>query len=122
NCHHQSAVRRMDVHIRIRAAHRRIARPARSSPPHSGDERRELPPHTEQESTAAFRSGAKPNSKAPIEGDLPPKYESTWKHKNKSRLQSPFLLTRLVHFHAALCHNLSPPLTADSGGLRSGLG
>jgi hypothetical protein len=32
---------------------------------------------------------------------LPPKYESTWKHKNKSGLQSPFLLTRLVHVWTA---------------------
>jgi hypothetical protein len=40
--------------------------------------------------------------KPPIEGDLAPKNESTWKHKNKLGLQSPFLLTRLVHFHAAL--------------------
>jgi IstB-like ATP binding protein len=33
--------------------------------------------------------------KPPIEEILPPKHESTWKHKNKSGLQSPFLLTRL---------------------------
>ena len=30
---------------------------------------------------------------------------------NKPGLRSPFLLTRLVHFHAAIWHILSPPLT-----------
>ena len=32
---------------------------------------------------------------------------------NKPGLRSPFLLTRLVHFHAAIWHNLSPPLTSE---------
>ena len=41
----------------------------------------------------------------------PPKNKSAQKHENKPGLQSPFLLTRPVHFHAAIWHNLSPPLT-----------
>jgi hypothetical protein len=45
---------------------------------------------------------------------LPPKSKiSTKKNKNNTGLQSPFLLTRLVHFLAAIWHNLSPPLTQE---------
>jgi hypothetical protein len=40
---------------------------------------------------------------------LPPKSKSALKNKNNTGLQSPFLLTRLVHFLAAIWHNLSPP-------------
>src|SRR5450631_4586378 len=39
---------------------------------------------------------------------LPPNCKSVQKNKNNSGLQSPFLLTRLVHFQAAIWHNLSP--------------
>src|SRR5476651_743433 len=42
---------------------------------------------------------------------LPPNCKSVQKNKNNSGLQSPFLLTRLVHFQAAIWHNLSPLLT-----------
>src|ERR1035438_1248623 len=44
---------------------------------------------------------------------LPPNCKSVQKNKNNSGLQSPFLLTRLVHFQAAIWHNLSPLLTAE---------
>ena len=33
------------------------------------------------------------------------------RHDSQPGLLGPFLLTRLVHFHAAIWHNLSPPLT-----------
>jgi len=36
-------------------------------------------------------------------------------HNNKPGLRSPFLLTRLVHFHAAIRHILSPPFTPGDG-------
>ena len=35
---------------------------------------------------------------------------SVW-HDSQTGLRGPFLLIRLVHFHAAIWHNLSPPLT-----------
>src|ERR1700730_15573042 len=40
--------------------------------------------------------------------------QSLNQYKNNTGLQSPFLLTRLVHFLAAIWHNLSPPLTHES--------
>ena len=57
-----STIRRMDVHIRIRAAHRRIARPSHSSRPHPGNEWRKLPPHRQQEGAAAIGSREKPET------------------------------------------------------------
>src|ERR1700720_69622 len=50
----------MVFHIRLRTAHRRLARPAHPSCPHPGDERRKLPARHQQEGTAAIGSGAKP--------------------------------------------------------------
>src|ERR1700730_2293099 len=50
----------MDFHIRLRTAHRRLARPAHPSCPHLGDERRKLSARHQQEGTAAIGSGAKP--------------------------------------------------------------
>src|SRR5450631_2139388 len=47
---------------------------------------------------------------------LPPNCKSVQKNKNNSGLQSPFLLTRLVHFQAAIWHNLSPLLTQSNAG------
>src|SRR5450631_3157080 len=44
---------------------------------------------------------------------LPPNCKSVQKNKNNSGLLSPFLLTRLVHFQAAIWHNLSPLLTSE---------
>src|SRR5208283_5519246 len=41
----------------------------------------------------------------------PSKHESAWKHEINRGFIAPFLLTRLVHFLAAIWHNLSPPLT-----------
>src|SRR5437868_5475577 len=43
----------------------------------------------------------------------PPRIKSARKHENKPGPQGPFLLNRLVHFHAAIWHNLSPPLTTS---------
>src|SRR5450631_1413488 len=48
---------------------------------------------------------------------LPPNCKSVQKNKNNSGLQSPFLLTRLVHFQAAIWHNLSPLLTNPSSAI-----
>src|ERR1700730_1670954 len=50
----------MDFHIRLRTAHRRLARPAHPSCPHPGDERRKLTTRHQQEATPAIGSGAKP--------------------------------------------------------------
>src|ERR1700730_2827082 len=50
----------MDFHIRLRTAHRRLARPAHPSCPHPGDERRKLSARHQQEGTAAIGPGAKP--------------------------------------------------------------
>ena len=41
----------------------------------------------------------------------PPKHESAWKHEINRGFIAPFLLTRSVHFLAAIWHNLSPLLT-----------
>ena len=46
--HQQPAVRRRDWRIRLRASHRRAARPAHPPPPHPGNERRKLQAQTEQ--------------------------------------------------------------------------
>jgi DNA replication protein DnaC len=42
--HQQPALRRMDLRLRLRAAHRRAPRPADASRPYPRDERRKLPP------------------------------------------------------------------------------
>src|SRR3954462_12504861 len=41
----------------------------------------------------------------------PPRTHDATPRDNQPGLRSPSLLTRLVHFHAAIWHNLSPPLT-----------
>jgi DNA replication protein DnaC len=51
----QSAVRRVDRRVRLRAADRRSARPAHPPRPHPRDERRQLPAQTEQASIAKPR-------------------------------------------------------------------
>src|SRR5580704_1406891 len=99
----------MDFHIRFGTAHRRLTRPAHSSCPYPGDEWRKLPPRHQQEGAAATGPGAKP--KHQTKETSPPKHESAWKHEINRGFIAPFLLTRSVHFHAAIWHNLSPPLT-----------
>jgi hypothetical protein len=70
----------------------------------------------------SYRLATSKNSAAPISSREKPKSEinkrrrSDHQNINQQRkptpgLQSPFLLTRLVHFLAANWHNLSPPLT-----------
>jgi hypothetical protein len=46
---------------------------------------------------------------------LPPKSKSAQKNKITPGYQSPFLLTRLEHFLAAISQILSPPLTSIVG-------
>src|SRR5580704_6045619 len=65
---------------------------------------------------ARRRSGDRPRGKAKTpkhktKETSPPKHESAWKHEINRGFIAPFLLTRSVHFHAAIWHNLSPPLT-----------
>jgi hypothetical protein len=56
----------------------------------------------------ALRSEAKIRKRQTKETP-PPKYKSVLKARKRTPgLHSPFLLTRLVHFHAAIWHNLSP--------------
>src|ERR1700731_3269737 len=69
---------------------------------------------------ARRRSGDRPRGKAKTpkhktKETSPPKHESAWKHEINRGFIAPFLLTRSVHFHAAIWHNLSPPLTAEHG-------
>src|ERR1700731_1310694 len=71
---------------------------------------------------ARRRSGDRPRGKAKTpkhktKETSPPKHESAWKHEINRGFIAPFLLTRSVHFHAAIWHNLSPPLTIGSGQL-----
>src|ERR1700738_3606664 len=73
---------------------------------------------------ARRRSGDRPRGKAKTpkyktKETSPPKHESAWKHEINRGFIAPFLLTRSVHFHAAIWHNLSPPLTAGSRAPRS---
>src|SRR6202011_2497129 len=103
----------MDFHIRLRTAHRRLARPAHPSCPHLGDERPKLPARHQQEGTAAIGSGAKPKNQNTKRRCPSPSFKSTQKHNHKPGLQSPFLSTRLVQYLAAIWHILSPPLTPD---------
>src|ERR1700736_1755886 len=68
---------------------------------------------------ARRRSGDRPRGKAKTpkhktKETSPPKHESAWKHEINRGFIAPFLLTRWVHFHAAIWHNLSPPLTLIS--------
>src|SRR5271163_1775367 len=51
-CHQQSAVRRVDRRIRLRAVDRRAARSTDPPRPHPGNERRQLSPQTEQTTSA----------------------------------------------------------------------
>src|ERR1019366_5736818 len=65
---------------------------------------------------ARRRSGDRPRGKAKTpkhktKETSPPKHESAWKHEINRGFIAPFLLTRSVHFLAAIWHNLSPPLT-----------
>jgi hypothetical protein len=67
---------------------------------------------------AKRHSGDRPRGKAKTpkhktKETSPPRIKSARKHENKPGLRSPFLLTRLVHYLAALWHILSPPLTAN---------
>jgi hypothetical protein len=71
------------------------------------DARRELPPCNQQEGTKEIGSGEKPKSenakrRRPRHQNIN-QYQSTEKIAG---LHSPFLLIRLVHFHAAIWHNL----------------
>jgi hypothetical protein len=50
----------------------------------------------------------------------PPRIKSARKHENKPGLRSPFLLTRLVHYLAALWHILSLPLTLPARNQQEG--
>src|SRR5208283_2968280 len=66
---------------------------------------------------ARRRSGDRPRGKAKTPKHKTtetsqPKHESPRKHEINRGFIAPFLLTRSVHFHAAIWHNLSPPLTA----------
>src|ERR1700730_6867693 len=102
----------MDFHIWFGTAHRRLTRPAHSSCPYPGDEWRKLPPRHQQEGTTAIGSGAKPNPKDTKRRR--PRHQNMNRHgstKINRRFIAPFLLTRSVHFLAAIWHNLSPPLT-----------
>src|SRR5208283_4152590 len=65
---------------------------------------------------ARRRSGDRPRGKAKTPKHKTtetsqPKHESPRKHEINRGFIAPFLLTRSVHFHAAIWHNLSPPLT-----------
>jgi hypothetical protein len=58
------------------------------------------------------RLRGKAQTRKPQIKEIPkPKYKLQRSTKISRGLQSPFLLTRLVHFLAAIWHNLSPPLT-----------
>src|SRR5208283_349391 len=66
---------------------------------------------------ARRRSGDRPRGKAKTPKHKTtetsqPKHESPRKHEINRGFIAPFLLTRSVHFHAAIWHNLSPPLTS----------
>src|SRR5208283_2002224 len=68
---------------------------------------------------ARRRSGDRPRGKAKTPKHKTtetsqPKHESPRKHEINRGFIAPFLLTRSVHFHAAIWHNLSPPLTGVS--------
>src|SRR5208282_1432369 len=65
---------------------------------------------------ARRRSGDRPRGKAKTPKHKTtetsqPKHESPRKHEINRGFIAPFLLTGSVHFHAAIWHNLSPPLT-----------
>ena len=127
----------MDERVRIGTAHRRAPRPPHPSRSYPGDERRKLPARDQQEgatptnSRAANPRAGKPRAQCSHEDNQPrrrrtvtksPPHASSRATLRSARLDacdttthkgscSPFLSTRLVHFYAAIWHNLSPPLT-----------
>src|SRR5450432_4133944 len=121
----------MDLGLRIRAADRRVDRSPHSSPcPYSGDERRKLSARDKQKRSARARSTDKydrqNNSRGRRRRGTPIRrrqhgamlryatHASMLAAKeNKTRARGPFLSTRPVHFHAAIWHIFSPPLTED---------
>src|ERR1700693_1474140 len=75
---------------------------------------------------ARRRSGDRPRGKAKTpkyktKETSPPKHESVWKHEINRSFIAPFLLTRSVHFLAAIWRNLSPPLTPPGQALKHSL-
>ena len=75
--HHQSALRRVDPGVRLRASYRSIAGPADPPRPHPGDERRELSPQAQPAErclAAVSRRAQRPlvHQSTPTPGRTPP--------------------------------------------------